>query len=73
MGGGLRKRMALARAHRLMLEHNLKQIEEDLLRAGPAKQQELRERYDTHVKALRFAERRELWLASRQPREPQYQ
>ena len=71
MEGGLRKRMALARAYRLMLEHNLRQVEADLRRAGPAKQQELRERYDMHVKALRFAEQRESWLAARQPKEPQ--
>ena len=70
MVGGLRKRIALARAHRLMLEHNLKQVEADLLRAEPAKQQELRERYDMHVKALRFTERRESWLAARQPKAP---
>lgn len=70
MKGGLRKRMALARAHRLMLEHNLKQVEADLLRAEPAKQRELRECYDMHVKALRFAEQRESWLAARRPKEP---
>ena len=65
---GLGKRIALARAHRRMLEHNLKRIEADLLKAKPAK---LRERYDMHAKALRFAETRESWLASRQPEEPQ--
>ena len=71
MKAGLRKRLALARAHRKMLEQNLKQLEADLLRTKPERQHELRERYDMHVKALRVAEQRISWLAARQPKEPQ--